>query len=355
MVNINRDDGMRLHYLDNLRIFCMLFGVYYHAAAMSQFGWIEYASMLSPFFRMEAFFFASGYFGAMLLERRNVPKFLRHRTIGLARPFLSTLLLINPVIIYLKYGFFENIPYGTYTFKEALQSIFDSTWDGPELHLWFLLVLLLYVFLLPLLINLIKSIAPSLENISLVSLTIGFAFLYTIYMLAYVVLSRSVPLPRLTTPVVSHFPFYFVGAMAYHCIALRNAMRTPNIILLIIAVFAVLVTQTYRGPGWGPAGDLSRSFITVTLVIMVNWFFWKFASESNFITRALSSSIYTVYLVHPLILFLSAGVLGAYFGDLSAIHLITYTSSTILLGIIIHVAVIDRVALLRLLFNGKRD
>lgn len=241
-------DAVRLHHLDNLRVFCMIFGVYYHAAAMGEFGWIEKAAALSPIFRMKTFFFVSGYFGAMLLARYGTREFLENRTAGLALPLLSTFILINPAIIYLRYGFLENVPYGSYTFNQALQSVLDSRWDGPELHLWFLLVLIIYVFLLALVINIIRYYASLLDSISAKKLAIGFAVVYVVYMFIYAIFSRNYPLPRLATQIFSHLPFYLAGAMSYHCLALRKAMQTPNLALLLMGIIAGLFIYLYRGP-----------------------------------------------------------------------------------------------------------
>ena len=96
----------RRHDLDALRACAMLLGVALHAAlAYATFGWAVTDSSQSEIFnwffhlihgfRMQLFFLLSGFFTAMLYQRRGLKALLSHR---LKRVFLP-LLLFTPVLI----------------------------------------------------------------------------------------------------------------------------------------------------------------------------------------------------------------------------------------------------------------
>lgn len=99
----------RRHDLDALRAFAMLLGVVLHAAlAFAPVPWVvtngDTAAMLRPMielihgFRMPLFFLMSGFFSAMLLQRRGVGGFLRHRWKRIGLPLLLGMITIIPLM-----------------------------------------------------------------------------------------------------------------------------------------------------------------------------------------------------------------------------------------------------------------
>ena len=92
----------RIHYLDNLRAMAMLLGVFLHSALAyaqpAQTVWLATdpsASVLVDasvwfihLFRMGLFFFLSGYFAKLVIERKGLKHFLRSRLLRLVGPFV---------------------------------------------------------------------------------------------------------------------------------------------------------------------------------------------------------------------------------------------------------------------------
>lgn len=142
----------RLHHLDAARSVLMALGVVFHAAQVYASGteWLIKDDQLSPAFawiaeagqafRMPAFFFISGLFCALTLERYGPRRFLSQRMPRIVVPLLTVGVLINaPQAIWLAS---RGVDLGDLTSVEA--------WLGGELwvfHLWFLLHLIVYFLL----------------------------------------------------------------------------------------------------------------------------------------------------------------------------------------------------------------
>lgn len=99
----------RRYDLDALRAFAMLLGIALHAAlAFVPIPWLamnkETAPALGPFievihgFRLPLFFLMSGFFSAMLLQRRGIAGFLNHRWKRIALPLLLGMVTIIPAM-----------------------------------------------------------------------------------------------------------------------------------------------------------------------------------------------------------------------------------------------------------------
>ncbi|MCA9311713.1 MAG: acyltransferase family protein, partial [Phycisphaerales bacterium] len=101
--------GPRRHDLDGLRAFAMLLGIALHAAlAFAPIPWLamnrETSTLMIPFFeiihgfRLPLFFLMSGFFSAMLLQRRGVGGFLTHRWKRIGLPLLLGSVTIIPAM-----------------------------------------------------------------------------------------------------------------------------------------------------------------------------------------------------------------------------------------------------------------
>jgi len=99
----------RRHDLDALRAFAMYLGVFHHAAhSFVNPSWIIRDSQPIPWlgifsssgvhgFRMELFFLVSGFFTAMLCQKRGVVAMLKNRTLRILIPCLIALFTLNPL------------------------------------------------------------------------------------------------------------------------------------------------------------------------------------------------------------------------------------------------------------------
>ncbi|MFN3847699.1 MAG: acyltransferase family protein [Paracoccaceae bacterium] len=144
----------RLHYLDHLRAFAMLTGVFVHVTTLAHFGWLEFFATASDHFRMGTFFAVSGFFAGMILARRSVGTFLVSRLQNLGIPLMFGLFILNPVTLLMIYNW-RGGSAGLGQLGELILLSFgpQSEVQGHfvwHLHLWFLVSLLCYSCVAPL-------------------------------------------------------------------------------------------------------------------------------------------------------------------------------------------------------------
>jgi len=157
--------NQRIHYLDHVRAFAMLLGVFFHAAfpysTDAQNGWFlkdTSSSMsftvfivFSHLFRMALFFLIAGFFANLLIQKRGVKAFLKNRAIRILLPFVIFFPIIMAVFIFIFYFISRHLP------EETLSPLLANmlvTMNNPEAvletptlstaHLWFLYNLLYF-------------------------------------------------------------------------------------------------------------------------------------------------------------------------------------------------------------------
>lgn len=98
----------RVHYMDNLRAFAMLLGIFFHAALayspMLNQIWltadqnnsivVDVLAFFSHTFRMPLFFIIAGFFAAMLVHKRGLKGLVRNRLLRIALPLIIFLPLM---------------------------------------------------------------------------------------------------------------------------------------------------------------------------------------------------------------------------------------------------------------------
>lgn len=157
--------GPRVHSLDQLRAIAMLVGVLFHAA-------LAYSPLMAPYWptasdrnwsgvdaliwlphllRMPLFFLVSGYFAAMLVERRGMGGLMRQRVRRILIPFLVAWPLVHLTVSGLT-GWAATAVAEPSAFLVAVREYMAMP-DPPDLplmtgHLWFLWYLLVFTVLL---------------------------------------------------------------------------------------------------------------------------------------------------------------------------------------------------------------
>lgn len=146
----------RLHALDNLRATMMWLGIVLHVAVIytarpSLLPWHDthtsrVADLLLAFihaFRMPVFFMLSGFFVALLIERRGTRAMVRHRLKRLALPFALFWPPVFALSALLALAFLHRMAHGTWGLDPTLLRPGPSAPRGPStMHLWFLWMLL---------------------------------------------------------------------------------------------------------------------------------------------------------------------------------------------------------------------
>lgn len=147
----------RYHAFDALRGSMMLLGVALHsAAAYSTFPdvwwlkdprtsrWADLFLLWIHAFRLPVFFVMSGFFAAMLVERRGVRGFLRNRAARLLAPFLLGMAAMFPFLkLSSVYAWF--LPRDPEPWRRVLGWLGEGRfWRSIEpMHLWFLIALMI--------------------------------------------------------------------------------------------------------------------------------------------------------------------------------------------------------------------
>lgn len=146
---------MRIQYLDAMRGTLMMLGVVLHAANIYRvdrtwevndpsghifFSWI---SNTVHTFRMPAFFMIAGFFAHHSYVRHETTKFVRERSIRLLIPFVTTLLTVNIIQLWIQDGMSRPLMLGPDAFVVTKLPWLISNGRIIQ-HLWFLAVLLVY-------------------------------------------------------------------------------------------------------------------------------------------------------------------------------------------------------------------
>lgn len=144
----------RLHALDGLRAVAMFLGVALHAAIPYMESWSPWCVRddrpnaafdifvgLVHGFRMQLFFFLSGYFARLVFMRRGARDFLKHRGKRIGVPFVVGMLTVVPIVLVV--WFWGQLAAPDELVQEKMRGP-ASVWRYPTVHLWFLEYLLVF-------------------------------------------------------------------------------------------------------------------------------------------------------------------------------------------------------------------
>lgn len=361
--------SQRIHYLDALRSFCMLYGVFFRAEAVVP-GVLLYQMIAdaSGLFRMATFFAVSGFFAALLLDRRGARGFLNARLVAIGVPALVCMVILNPPTSYLAHvfqtGWVDPATYAAAQF--SAEAIEDYNWF---LHLWFLFALLAYIAVAPALVWAIKA-GRAAQIYAWADRRLGWLVfpLLAMAMGGALVFFRGLSAVALT-PILHdsvsgvalltfhHFPFFALGLLAYWSPRLFERLHTLPVATggLACGLWA-LVLATGAGEH-GAAVPQILYFFTLgfTNVCMIGLLMWVFRRIIKGPSRALSlvsGSVYTVYLFHYLAVMALGVALQPFITNPHVLYALV-VALTFAVTIALHEAVIARSPWLRFLFNGR--
>lgn len=318
----------RLNYIDNLRVFCMLFGILVQTNRLAeQEPWLIFVDV-SHFFRMAAFFVVSGYFAAMLYQRRKAARFFRHRAVAILVPLTFGLLVINPITICLIAAFHDPTAPGLGYF-EALSGLWGER-RGPGgpgsqvLHLWFLFALALYVALMPAIAFGIERLSPLINRLKS-NRTIPIRLVLTLVVVFLVLVARTFDeaLARIfgenavVEETLIFTPYFVLGAFGYHYQEIWQRLHRIDIPTILVAVAFMGVHHVFFADVLSPVSTMVRiaadAATTMASIYFLLWFFKRWLDFETSLTRFLSEGIYTVYILQILLIYLFGKAL-AFFG-----------------------------------------
>ncbi len=272
---------------------------------------------------MGFFFLLAGYFTPRSYDRKGGTSFLRDRIIRLGLPWLVYSLLLEPLVVYIAKG----LPGSFWSFYPTYLHWVDSIADGP---IWFVELLLYFSILYAAWRALARSRPQAASGTGTVpGYRAIFGFILGLGLLSFVV---RIWWPQYYQPSPFNLPagyllqyvcFYVLGIVAYR----RNWLftLTPRMgrdwsliaLLATLPFYGVAIPYVLGGgtaggqPGIELAGGfhwlsfayaLWESFVIVGVCIGLLVLFRTRLNHQGRLAKGLAASVYTVYLIHPLVL-----------------------------------------------------
>lgn len=356
--------SQRLHYLDALRSFAILYGILVHAATIG--AGPQWISEVSAFFRMGAFFLVSGFFAAMVLERAGQRSFLQRRLVAILVPLACGLLLLNPVTNYLIHCWHNGfVPIGQYLLTASAQRSMGDL-PGPaiwHLHLWFLMSLAVYVLLTPaaraagrrtaavqgFLAHLPAALLVLVLGLAAGIGSLGLRLTYEVLLSGILGGTRAEWPIRIT---LHYLPYFVLGVLFFGNRGLFERFHKISPPALLAGVLAVIAANRLpQGDIREAASILSGAMLTVAAIAALLAVFRRFFGAETILSRA-ASSVYSIYILHFLLIYLTAFAWRAIGLEGTPLFLAVATS-TFAAAVALHRLVIAPSPLLGLMFNGK--
>ncbi len=327
----------RLHYMDHLRAGAMLLGIAFHgmlayASPIQDFWFVRdqgssailnFAAVFLHSFRMPLFFFVSGYFSRLIIDRRGTTQFLKNRVSRLFLPFI----IFWPILAVASFGVLlfalnylnETPPLLQYLQEQGAKQS-GSLSEVGTLHLWFLYYLLFFCGVAALLHNLRNRKIVNRLN-ALVSS--GWMFILMPALIAPALISAGHPIPSPDGIIPELWPFGYFGvffALGWLLFGNEAALDRidANRTKAIVAATAVFGFYYYSLPEYefpptelAPTQRLQLSFagaIASSLFVYLALSFGRqFLNIENPKVRYIADASYWLYLIHlPIVVFLQA-------------------------------------------------
>lgn len=364
----------RDHFWDAMRALLMLLGIPYHVALAYRAGhaWIvstgggltafTYVAEFIHLFRMPGFFLIAGYFAAMLLSRREPEVWLQGRVTKLAIPFLAALVTLVPLLNI--WAELSNMPW-----REAVASWKHNSANSGGYwvrHLWFIIVLLycsagaaalalwkpgLRGAMMPAWLD--RRIArhfPAALLVGAVALGLWEAVAVEYFYIWGFAQNLSQQILRLDE-LIQYAPWFIAGCLLQRAPRTLERMLAFSPAILLIALASTTVSLVWVDAFWAPVGrffaTISGLALTQLLIVAAR----RFLDRPIPLVQRLVTASFVIYLVHmPLVVLLILAAKGL------AIPVAAKAAGVALLTLAGSWAawmVVERSALLRLLYNGE--
>ena len=324
----------RLLYLDNLRAFAMIVGVFFHAAlayspmayslwpsANPEQHWaFDLFAWASHLFRMPLFFLLAGFFSALLLAKQGWKTFFNNRLYRIALPlllFLPLLTVLVGFVVQFGIGHVEQKPPFLQFIQSFLSQAEPTAMPLSTMHLWFLYHLL-FLYLLT---WCGKTLIRERFLLWLLQLPENLLLLLMILAAIPALFAVSVPFPAPEWIFLALWALWFyglffaLGLAIFQKPALLQQMEPNRLFYVLIGgisygfYYACLPTSLL--PETQPQGLLKFCLTVFEAISAVLWtiatllYARRWFNFSHRFLRYLSQVSYWVYLVHlPLLFFL---------------------------------------------------
>ena len=348
----------RFHELDALRAFAMFLGVVLHASLfLVDKNWAVAAKEVSPAlpyddivlaihgFRMPIFFLLSGFFTALLWQRRGVQALIKHRMQRVGIPLLIGAFTIVPLQVYwwlLKYDPDFN--------RSDFIWVIPFSWLESVHHLWFLWVLLLLVGIFAILTRVGTKLTDRRFWWILIPLV-----LVPQLMMVEKTWGPDTSATIFVNPIVVayYLCFFLFGAFMYQAkLAIDN--RWVIALTPVLPVFYIGLSLEFASDAsWAePASSVLQVGYAWALCFGTMGLFKIIASENRGWVRYLSDASYWIYLWHLVLIFPAQALAAGLDLNIHLEVLAIIVGVTAVLLVIYHFGV--RYTIIGTLLNGPR-
>ncbi len=309
----------RLFYLDNVRGFASIMGVFFHVGLMINnnnaegIQLIDFSSYVTYFnsVRMPMFLFIAGYFTYYSLSKYSTGEYLVKRLERIGIPFFFGILIILPLDYYLELLFrfkLNDIPYRWYYFDFFANFKFD--------HLWFLYRILLFSFMAVILFLLlkkltrVKGIIDRIFKIAFSSIFISLPFFILViflarktgYFIESFLFTENIRMNEEFLPIhvsFSQFTTFLLGAFALRFKyqfekKIISGKRIETGFLFAVYIAAILIDFKFNFPGDG----IIQQVIVVSLLLLMLNLLKAFLNFSNQFLNYIATASYPFYILH---------------------------------------------------------
>ncbi|MFT7561070.1 MAG: glucan biosynthesis protein C [Flavobacteriales bacterium] len=323
----------RLHYMDNLRAIVMIAGVFFHAS-------LAYAAYLNPIWftadvvqsktmevgfnflhvwRMPLFFVISGFFTALLIQRRGMDALFKNRLLRVLLPLFIFWPLVAAALIMPIGWALENVQNKSPLLNMIayMQNIPDAPKPPPTLaHLWFLYYLMIFYVLtwgfrqLP--------FAKLKEMILAIHPLIAVCLLPLLLLPGLSIPTIPYPAPDAFMPqawaILFFGPFFAYGYFLFSSSRLLDYFERSWPLLLaasciiyvpMVYLYPDVIDFQYQNPEWKVRLPLILciAYIATLMSIMALVGAKKLLDIRNGFMRYMSDATYCIYIVHmPIVL-----------------------------------------------------
>jgi peptidoglycan/LPS O-acetylase OafA/YrhL len=340
-LNLEKNNGTRLSYLDNLRSFAIILVICLHAAVtysgMGNWYYTEnpqisvspliylvfgiFQSFTQAWF-MGVLFFISAYFASKSLVKKSTSKFIKERLFRLGIPLLFYIVIVSPFIYFIILPS-ESLSweYITTSYTKYFSDIKNIRSSGP---LWFAQALIVFSCIYAALRHFIPAKEKSRNTIFTTKGFVGIIFLIAIIaFLIRLIFPIGTAISNLQFSYFSSYIILFIlGIIAGEKNLFEDISQTKNIKMILFGLiigipiwFVVMIfsnvfeggTIFNGGMNWQSAAyALWEAIIAVSFSFGFIAFFRKNINKGNKLTRILAENSFGVYIFHaPLLVMIT--------------------------------------------------
>lgn len=359
----------RIHHLDALRSFCMLFGIFVHANTFFADRPFPQVVIASDFFRMGTFFAISGFLVGLVGKKMSASTLIKRRAMALLIPFMTVLILLNPITNYLIYVRHNPWMSPGQFFLEGgfrLPAQGNSVW---LLHLWFLISLFFFVAAYPLLRWLIRARSLGFLAGLLLRVPTWAAVILIAGGMAFAVLGCRVVFEAVLDPVVGgthlewvvrasmmYLPYFALGIFLEQYRKVFAQFHSISLVGLIVAAAGQWAAMQFVADLPAEVRTavqiLAQEFLSVMLIAALFRIAELLMRRAQPVVDLLSQAMYTIYLLHFFLIYVAGLMLSGFnLGDRALYFAIVLLSAGI--GLLVHQCIVIRSPVMLLLLNGR--